>query len=326
MSRKNIREDSNSKSEEYEYSVEKVLNKRIRRGRTEYFLKWKDYAEDENTWEPVQNLNCAKLIAEFEKKNKNHQERKRKGSLSRVTTRSTVTSGPTQLIAVVKKGKEKDNETIRMRLRSRNRPLLVKQEPQQASSKKKGNVKNKIIPKRRQKKSLGEKFAHLVVSTTEDWKKEFYKFKRSLRLRSKLIPVVLPPTGEAVAADQKSLTSIVNIPPPPKAAKEPKAAKLAACQSSQAGGPGGAVGKKKKKKEPLSDKKPATVVTTTAASAPIPPSAPRYVSEIHAKIKGWTLNKGYGETVLHRAARLGVDVSYFNISIVLNRYKYVYLL
>lgn len=334
--------------------------------------------------------------------------------------------GPTQLIAVVKKGKEKDNETIRMRLRSRNRPLLAKQEPQQASSKKKGNVKNKIIPKRRRKKSLGEKSAH-PVATTEDWKDELYKFKRSLRLPSKLISVVSPPTAGAVAADQVSLTSIMNIPPPPKPAKESKAAKLAACQSSQTGGPGGAVGKnkpkrlgghmfgrrdvmfkgrrmmkrekivsaeklmqrnlrkrrqhedkvmkkgcageeataphfddedeelhaveeedekddvvgatgargnsvkpparmlfkrklmrkkfrsgfdyikKKKKKEPLSDKKPTTVVTTTAASAPIPPSAPRYVSEIHAEIKGWIVNKGHGETVLHRAARLGVD-------------------
>lgn len=372
-------------------------------------------------------------------------KRRRKCASPSPTPAPTVVAaavGPTQLIAVVKKGKEKDNETIRMRLRSRNRPLLAKQEPQEASSKKKGNVKNKIIPKRRRKKSLGEKSAHPVVATAEDWKDELYKFKRSLRLPSKLISVVSPPTAGAVAADQVSLTSIMNIPPPPKLAKEPKAAKLAACQSSQAGGPGGAVGKnkpkrlgghmfgrrdvmfkgrrmmkrekivsaeklmqrnlrkrrqredevmkkgcageeatasnfddedeeelhdveeededdavgatgargnsvkpptrmlfkrklmrkkfrsgfdyikKKKKKEPLSDKKPATVVTC-ASSTPIPPSAPRYISEIHAEIKGWIVNKGHGETVLHRAARLGVDVSYFNIFIVLNRYNYV---
>ncbi|XP_025190680.1 protein piccolo-like isoform X1 [Melanaphis sacchari] len=357
-------------------------------------------------------------------------KRRRKCASPSPTPAPTVVSaavGPTQLVAVVKKTKEKDNETIRMRLRSRNRPLLAKQEPQQASSKKKANVKNKIIPKRRRKKSLGEKSTHTVVATTEDWKDELYKFKRSLRLPSKLISVVSPPTAGAVAADQVSLTSIMNIPPPPKPVKESKAAKLAACQSLQAGGPGGVSGKnkpkrlgghmfgrrdvmfkgrrmmkrekivsaeklmqrnlrkrrqredevmkkecageeaiashfddedeeeahaeeedeedddsgaagtrgsgvkpparmlfkrklmrkkfrsgfdyikKKKKKEPLSDKKPATVATTTVASTSIPPSAPRYVSEIHAEIKGWIVNKGHGETVLHRAARLGVD-------------------
>jgi len=336
----------------------------------------------------------------------------------------------TQVIAVVKKAKEKDNETIRMRLRSRNRPLQAKQEPQQASSKKKANAKNKIIPKRRRKKSLGEKSAHAatVVSTTEDWKDELYKFKRSLRFPSKLISVVSPPTAGAVAADQVSLTSIMNIPPHSKPVKESKAAKLAACQSLQAVGLGALTGKnkpkrlgghmfgrrdvmfkgrrlmkrekivsaeklmqrnlrkrrqredkvmkkgcageevttthlddedeeeeevhagveegdggaggsgvkpparmlfkrklmrkkfrsgfdyikKKKKKEPMSDKKPATLVNSNvAASIPVPPSAPRYVSEIHAEIKGWIVNKGHGETVLHRAARLGVNVSYF---------------
>lgn len=335
--------------------------------------------------------------------------------------------GATQVIAVVKKAKEKDNETIRMRLRSRNRPLQAKQEPQQTSSKNKANAKNKIIPKRRRKKSLGEKSAHAatVVSTTEDWKDELYKFKRSLRLPSKLISVVSPPTAGAVAADQVSLTSIMNIPPHSKPAKESKAAKLAACQSLQAvglgalngknkpkrlgghmfgrrdvmfkgrrlmkrekivsaeklmqrnlrkrrqredevmkkgctgeevtashlddedeedeeevqsvaeEGDGGAGGsgvkpparmlfkrklmrkkfrsgfdyiKKKKKKEPVSDKKPATLVTpAAAASISVPPSVPRYVSEIHAEIKGWIVNKGHGETVLHRAARLGVN-------------------
>ncbi|XP_008184764.2 protein piccolo, partial [Acyrthosiphon pisum] len=337
--------------------------------------------------------------------------------------------GATQVIAVVKKAKEKDNETIRMRLRSRNRPLQAKQEPLQTSSKKKANAKNKIIPKRRRKKSLGEKstLAATVVSTTDNWKDELYKFKRSLRLPSKLISVVSPPTAGAVAADQVSLTSIMNIPAHSKPVKESKAAKLAACQSLQAVGLGALTGKnkpkrlgghmfgrrdvmfkgrrlmkrekivsaeklmqrnlrkrrqredevmkkgctgeevaashlddedeeeeeeeevqagveegdggaggsgvkppvrmlfkrklmrkkfrsgfdyikKKKKKEPVSDKKPATLVTpTAAASTSVPPSAPRYVSEIHAEIKGWIVNKGHGETVLHRAARLGVN-------------------
>ena len=51
---------------EVEYEVEKVLEKRFRKGRVEYFVKWKNY--DETTWEPSKNLtNVQDLIDKFEK-------------------------------------------------------------------------------------------------------------------------------------------------------------------------------------------------------------------------------------------------------------------
>ena len=50
-----------------EYEVEKVLDKRFRKGRVEYFVKWKYY--NETTWEPSVNLtNVQDLIDNFEKK------------------------------------------------------------------------------------------------------------------------------------------------------------------------------------------------------------------------------------------------------------------
>lgn len=310
---------------------------------------------------------------------------------------------------VVKKSKEKGiDETIRMRLRSRNRPL---QEPQQAT-KKKGNAKMKIIPKRRRKKSLGEKSA--PAPAADDWKDELYKFKRSLRLPSKLISVVSPPSAGAVAPDQVSLTSIMNIPVPPKLVKEgkttsqsqaaavvgkkakqrlghlfgrrdvfkgrrlmkrekivsaeklmqrnlrkrrqregveKKGAEGGRCAGEEATAPLTAAAsvdddddeeedidekapsrvmfkrkfmrkkfssgfdyiKKKKKKEPASEKKLPAAVATAVAALPPPKLKPRYVSEIQADIKGWIVNKGHGETVLHRASRLGVKVSFFVI-------------
>ena len=41
------------------YEVEKILEKRTKKGKTEYLIKWKGYEDEaENTWEPVANLDC----------------------------------------------------------------------------------------------------------------------------------------------------------------------------------------------------------------------------------------------------------------------------
>jgi len=52
-----------------EYEVEKILDKRVEKGGyTEYLVKWRNYEEGENTWEPVDNLGDAeKAIKLFEK-------------------------------------------------------------------------------------------------------------------------------------------------------------------------------------------------------------------------------------------------------------------
>ena len=53
--------------EEPGFEVEVVLDKRIKKGKLEYFVKWKDY--DETTWEPLSNLlNVKDLIDDYERK------------------------------------------------------------------------------------------------------------------------------------------------------------------------------------------------------------------------------------------------------------------
>ena len=47
------------------YEVEKILDKRSVKGRTEYLVKWKDYSEAESSWEPTKNLNCPDLLRQF---------------------------------------------------------------------------------------------------------------------------------------------------------------------------------------------------------------------------------------------------------------------
>jgi hypothetical protein len=49
-----------------EYVVERVLARRVRRGRVEFLLKWRGYDDSWNTWEPEANLACPLLLAAFE--------------------------------------------------------------------------------------------------------------------------------------------------------------------------------------------------------------------------------------------------------------------
>lgn len=50
------------------YTVEKILDKRVRNGKTEYLLKWENYPASESTWEPEENFDSVEMIRQFEKK------------------------------------------------------------------------------------------------------------------------------------------------------------------------------------------------------------------------------------------------------------------
>ena len=59
-----------------EWEVEAIRDKRQRRhrrqNRVEYLVKWKDYPEEDNTWEPIANLqNAMEIVREYEEELEN---------------------------------------------------------------------------------------------------------------------------------------------------------------------------------------------------------------------------------------------------------------
>ena len=63
------------------YFVEKILKKRTYKGKVQYQVKWQNYPDSQNTWEPIEHLdNVMDLVEKFEQEN-----RKGKGNEQEIT-------------------------------------------------------------------------------------------------------------------------------------------------------------------------------------------------------------------------------------------------
>ena len=55
-------------SDDQVFAAEAITKKRLRKGRTEYLVKWKGWAPKFNTWEPEENILDPRLIQQYERK------------------------------------------------------------------------------------------------------------------------------------------------------------------------------------------------------------------------------------------------------------------
>merc|ERR1740130_1633804 len=57
--------ESEGEEEEPEYKVQAILEVKKVGGKPQYLIKWEGYEEDENSWEPEENLDCQDLLEAF---------------------------------------------------------------------------------------------------------------------------------------------------------------------------------------------------------------------------------------------------------------------
>ncbi|TMW39579.1 hypothetical protein DOY81_015341 [Sarcophaga bullata] len=62
---------------EQQFTVEKIVSRRVRKGRVEYLTKWQGFEEPENTWEPAESLFfCIEMIKKYEENRHLHNKTK----------------------------------------------------------------------------------------------------------------------------------------------------------------------------------------------------------------------------------------------------------
>lgn len=59
-----------SEDDSKDFAVEKILDDKLISKKRRYLVRWEGFNSEDDTWEPAENLNCPKKIAEYEKNKK----------------------------------------------------------------------------------------------------------------------------------------------------------------------------------------------------------------------------------------------------------------
>ena len=124
------------------YEVEKIIDRRIVKGKKEYLIKWKDYPESQSTWEPISHLKYIQTLVDIfnEQYNNNHN------SNSKINNKGKKE----------KKGKEKSNKEKSTKTINKNESENNCNELKIEQKKSKVEKENKLIGKKRKTSELKE--------------------------------------------------------------------------------------------------------------------------------------------------------------------------
>lgn len=90
-----------------EYNVEAIRAKRrnAKTGVNEYLIKWENYPESANTWEPSEHLKCPDIITRFNEEEKQKRKRRRAERLSGSTSTLNASSSQASTSSATKRTK-----------------------------------------------------------------------------------------------------------------------------------------------------------------------------------------------------------------------------
>ena len=87
------------------FAVEAITKKRLKKGRTEYLVKWKGYSPRYSTWEPEENILDPRLIQQFIMKEQNKMlDNKTEGSVETLSPAPAITPS-------IKRGRKPKSES-----------------------------------------------------------------------------------------------------------------------------------------------------------------------------------------------------------------------
>lgn len=89
------------------YDVEKILDKRVHKnGTIKYFIKWKNFEDKHNSWEPSDNMKCPTIVAQFEAE---YQERKLREEKEKLLARTSTSAAKRSRFHSVQNTENKEN-------------------------------------------------------------------------------------------------------------------------------------------------------------------------------------------------------------------------
>lgn len=145
-----VKETERTSANGQQFIVEKIVSRRVRKGRVEYFIKWQSFEESDYTCEPTENLFCGEMIKTYEE-NRCYLPKKLQETRTSLSLRSR---GRRHSIAIAEvENHQNNNESIQMaKTRSRRKSqheLIEKDQPKKTTNNKINRhlkEKNKLAP------------------------------------------------------------------------------------------------------------------------------------------------------------------------------------